>query len=202
MLMITSPRAALVRGFGLAAAATLMLSAGTARRAEALTLINPGSAPATEAVSDAMITQVRDGGQFGGRANVGGSHSGGGAHFGGGAHVGGGGFGGRAVHVGGGGFRGGHIGGFRSGGFAVAPVYRSHIGGYRYGGFRRGGYRYAGRPYFYRHHRFHRRFYGGYYPYYLYPRYHRCRIIWTYFGPRRVCHWHRWHRWHHRYRYW
>ncbi|MGY3405743.1 hypothetical protein ACVWZV_001856 [Bradyrhizobium sp. GM5.1] len=44
---------------------------------------------------------------------------------------------------------------------------------------------------------FHRRYYGGYYPYYSHPR--RCRVIWTYYGPRRVC---RWHRWHHPYRYW
>ena len=52
------------------------------------------------------------------------------------------------------------------------------------------------RPHYgYRH--FHRRYYGGYYPYYHYPR--RCRIIWTYYGPHRIC---RWHRWHHPYRYW
>lgn len=53
------------------------------------------------------------------------------------------------------------------------------------------------RPHYgYRH--FHRRYYyGGYYPYYHYPR--RCRVIWTYYGPRRVC---RWHRWHYPYRYW
>ncbi len=40
-------------------------------------------------------------------------------------------------------------------------------------------------------------YYGGYYPYYHYPR--RCRVIWTYYGPRRIC---RWHRWHYPYRYW
>ena len=38
---------------------------------------------------------------------------------------------------------------------------------------------------------------ADYYPYYNYPR--RCRVIWTYYGPRRVC---RWHRWHYPYRYW
>ena len=47
------------------------------------------------------------------------------------------------------------------------------------------GYRFA----HFRHHR--RFFHGGYYPYY----HHRCRIVWTHYGPRRVC----WHRWHHRY---
>ena len=88
---------------------------------------------------------------------------------------------------------GGHIGGFRA-----APAF--HGGGYRYGGFRHyGGFHRYGiyRPHYgYRH--FHRRYYyGGYYPYYNYPR--RCRVIWTYYGPRRVC---RWHRWHHPYRYW
>lgn len=45
---------------------------------------------------------------------------------------------------------------------------------------------------------FHRRYYYyGYYPYYHYPR--RCRVTWTYYGPRRIC---RWHRWHYPYRYW
>ena len=43
-----------------------------------------------------------------------------------------------------------------------------------------GGYRF--RTCF--HHR--RFFHGGYYPgYYAY--HHRCRIVWTYYGPRRVC---------------
>jgi len=91
-------------------------------------------------------------------------------------------------HIGGGHFSGGHFGG---GGWHGARV--AHFGGYRYGGFHR-GYRFA--------HFHHRRFFhGGYYPYY-YPYYHRhCRIVWTYYGPRRIC-WHRhWHRWHHRY-YW
>jgi hypothetical protein len=49
----------------------------------------------------------------------------------------------------------------------------------------------------------HRHFYGGYYPayyggYYYHP---ACRIVWTYYGPRRICGYHhwwhrRWHRWH------
>jgi hypothetical protein len=73
-----------------------------------------------------------------------------------------GGHGGGGFH--GGGFRGG---GFRGGGF-----------GHRYGGFHRGGYRYG---YFHRRH-FHRGFYYGssYYP-------RRCRIVWTHYGPRRIC---------------
>jgi hypothetical protein len=154
-----------MRLLGIAAAATLMLSAGTAQRAEALTLINPATSPATKAATDEFVTQVRHGG---------GGHGGGG-HF-----------------HGGGGFHGAHIGGFRA-----APAF--HGGGYRYGGFRHyGGYHRYGiyRPY-YGHRHFHRRYYyGGYYPTYHYPR--RCRIIWTYYGPRRIC---RWHRWHYPYRY-
>ena len=149
-----------MRMLRLAAVATLMLSSGTAHRAEAMTPINPAALPAAKAPSDDVI-QVRHGG---------------GGHFG-----------------------GGHFGGFHGGGFRAAPVF--HGGGMRYGGIHYGGYhRHWGgyyRPYYgYRH--FHRRYYyGGYYPYYHYPR--RCRIIWTYYGPRRIC---RWHRWHYPYGYW
>jgi hypothetical protein len=133
-----------MRLLGLAAAATLILSAGSARRADALTLINPATSPVTKAATDDFVTQVRHGG-----------HGGRGGHF--------------------------HGGGIRYGGFR-------HYGGYH----RHWGYR----PHYgYRH--FHRRYYyGGYYPSYHYPR--RCRIIWTYYGPRRVC---RWPRWHYPYRY-
>ncbi|UWU69296.1 hypothetical protein [Bradyrhizobium sp. NC92] len=177
MLMILGRRASPMRLLGLAAAATLMLSAGTARRAEALTLINPATSPVTKAATDDLVTQVRHGGHGG---------HGGGGHFHGGGFRGGGG------HIGG--FRGG---GFHGGGFRAAPAL--HGGGIRYGGFRHygGHHRHWGyRPHYgYRH--FHRRhYYGGYYPYYHYPR--RCRIIWTYYGPRRVC---RWPRWHYPYRY-
>jgi hypothetical protein len=174
----TSP----LRLLGLAAVAALTLSATTARRAEALSLINPATSPAAKAATDDLVTQVRHGG-------------GGGGHGGGGFH--GGGF------RGGGGFHGGggHFGGFHGGGFRAAPAF--HGGGIRYGGIHHyGGYHRYGvyRPYYgYRH--FHRRYYGGYYyggyyPYYHYPR--RCRIIWTYYGPRRIC---RWPRWHYPYRY-
>ena len=83
-------------------------------------------------------------------------------------------------HGGGGHIGGGHFGGhFGGGGWHGARV--AHFGGFHRG---------------FHHRRF---FHGGYYPYY-YPYYHhRCRIVWTYYGPRRVC-WHRhWHRWHHYY---
>lgn len=175
MLRIVDRRAGVLRLLGLVATAALMLVAGPARRAEALTLINPASSAAAKNATDGMITAVR--------------HGGGGGHVGGG-HMGGG-------HIGGGHFGGGHFGGYHGGGIRAA-----HIGGYRNGGVHRyGGFRHYGgyyhRPYYgYRH--FHRRhYYGAYYPYYHYPR--RCRVIWTYYGPRRVC---RWHRWHHPYRYW
>ena len=52
-----------------------------------------------------------------------------------------------------------------------------------------------------RHVHHHRRFfYGGYYPYYA-TYYPRCRIIYTYYGPRRVCGYRHWHhrRWYRRY---
>lgn len=177
MLRMLGRRASPMRLIGIAATATLMLSTGSAHRAEALTLINPATSPATKAAADDLVTQVRHGG---------GGHGGGG-HF-----HGGGGFRGGGGHFGG--FRGG---GFHGGGFRAAPAF--HGGGIRYGGFRHyGGYHRYGiyRPHYgYRH--FHRRYYyGGYYPYYHYPR--RCRIIWTYYGPRRVC---RWPRWHYPYRY-
>jgi hypothetical protein len=107
---------------------------------------------------------------------------GGGGHGGGGFH--GGGFHGGGFH--GGGFHGGGFHAFHGGGGWHGGGW--HGGGFRYGGFHHfGGHRFA---------HFHRRhfFYGGYYPYYYYP--HHCRIIWTYYGPRRVCGWHHWHRWH------
>ncbi|WP_439359356.1 hypothetical protein [Bradyrhizobium sp. DASA03007] len=172
MLRILDLKASPMRLLGIAAATTLMLSAGSARRAEALTLINPATSPATKAAAGDLVTQVRHGGHGGG------FHGGG---FRGGGH-----------------FGGFHGRGFHGGGFRAAPAF--HGGGYRYGGFRHyGGYHRYGiyRPHYgYRH--FHRRYYyGGYYPYYHYPR--RCRIIWTYYGPRRVC---RWPRWHYPYRYW
>jgi hypothetical protein len=86
----------------------------------------------------------------------------------------------RGGHGGGGGFKGGGTA-FHGGSFRAAPAFGG--GGYR--AFHSGGNRHAN----YRHH-FHRRFY--YAPsYYAYP--HDCRVIWTDYGPRRICHrpWHR-----------
>jgi hypothetical protein len=102
-----------------------------------------------------------------------------------------------------GGHGGGHGGGFHGGGFHGGGFHGG--GGFRgfHGGFHRGGF--AGRHVFVGHrahfrgrHFFRSRFYGGYYPYYYGP---RCRVIWTYYGPRRICPTHRWHhrRWHRRY---
>jgi hypothetical protein len=159
----------LVRSACLAAAAVFALSTMPAQRAQAMSPVNPGTAPAQSTADDLMI-QVR-------------GHGGGGGHGIGGGHVGGG-------HIG-----GGHFGGARFGGGGWHGARVAHFGGYRYGGFRHyGGHRFA------RFHH-HRRFFHGGYPYYsYYPYYHhRCRIVWTHYGPRRVC-WHRhWHRWHHRY---
>ena len=85
------------------------------------------------------------------------------------------------------------------GGFRAAPVFRG--GGMRY------GYRHVyHRPHFYHRHHFHRRFYAPrYYGYpYSYGYRHRyCRVIWTYYGPRKICKYRPW--WRHRYygyRYW
>ena len=97
---------------------------------------------------------------------------------------------------GGGGFHGGgfHGGGFHGGGFH---------GGFHGGGWHGGGWHGGGWHGGWHGHRFghfhHRRFFygGGYYPSY-YGYYHRpyCRVIWTYYGPRRIC------GWHHRRHYW
>lgn len=137
------------------------------QRAEAVSLASPLAVPVTKAAADGLATGVRYG------SHGGGFHGGG---FRGGGFRGG----GAAFHRG---------GGFRGGGVAFHR-------GYRYGGFHRyygGGYRYAyHRPYFHRRH-FHRGFYYG--PSYSYPR--RCRVIWTHYGPRRICRpwWHRHHHW-------
>ncbi|MDB5576027.1 MAG: hypothetical protein JWR80_1203 [Bradyrhizobium sp.] len=194
MLNVPDPRRAL-RGFGLAAAAMLLLTAATGQRAEALSLINPGAVPVAKCASDALTTEVRGGH---------GGHGGGGGFRGGG---GGGGFRGG----GGGGFRGGggfHGGGFRGGGAAI------HGGGFRGGGFRAGpafhrggGYRYAApgiirhhhvgprRAYFHHRHHIRPRYYG-YAPAY-YPRRY-CKIVLTYYGPRKICRYRPWH--HHHWR--
>jgi hypothetical protein len=175
MMNLANLRRRLAQSFGIAAAAALMMSA--AQRAEALTPVHPGASPIAKIASDALITEVRGG-------HGGGGHGGGGGFHGGGFH------GGPAFHGGG--------GGFRSGGavFHGAGMRAFHGGGFHH----HGGARFI----FARHHHHHfgRGFYGygyEYYPtyYYDYPR--RCRTIWTYYGPRRICHYHRWHHyWHHR----
>ena len=190
----------LVRRLGVTAAALLAFAAASQQRAEALSLASPGTAPVAKFATDDLTTEVRHGGHGGG----GGFRGGGGGGFRGG---GGGGFRGGGFH--GGGFRGGgaafHGGGFRGGGFAVhrggfraAPVFRG--GGMRY------GYRHVyHRPHFHHRHHFHRRFYApryyGYPGYYHGYRHRYCRVIWTYYGPRKICRYRPWYRHHYRVRY-
>lgn len=181
---------------GLAAAAIFVLNTASQPRAEALSLASPGTAPLAKYASDGLTTEVRGG--HGGGGHGGGGRGGGGFHGGGGFRGGG----GAAFH--GGGFRGGGVA-FHGGGYRAAPVFRG--GGYRSSGIRYGGYRAA--PY-YRHHHVHRRFYAPiYYGYpraYTYPQ-RRCRVIWTDYGPRKICRYrpvHRHHYWRyrgHHYRY-
>jgi hypothetical protein len=175
MTKISGAARGLVRCAGLAAAAMLVLSAAPQQRAEALSLASPGTLPVAKYASEGMTIEVRGG------------HGGG--HGGGGFRGGGGGF--HGARIGGGGFHAARIGG----GYRAAHIYRG--GGYRAAHIYRGGYRFAGVHRFHRHH-FHRRFY--YAPsYYHYPR--RCRIVWTYYGPRKICRWHRHHHWRLPYRY-
>jgi hypothetical protein len=154
-VMLANPRRLLVAFVGVAAAAALMLVAAPAQRAQALSLINPGTAPlSAKYASDGLITEVRGG--------HGGGHGGGGRGFHGGFH--------------GGGFRGFH-GGFHRGGFAG----RHHVGGWH-------------RPHRRGRHVFRPRFYGP--SYYVGP---RCRMVWTAYGPRKLCRYRPWHhRWHRR----
>jgi hypothetical protein len=177
MITIPDPRRGFVRCLGLAAVAMLALSAAPGQRAEAMSLSNPGAISTAKYLSDGLTTEVRFGGGGGGGGRGGGG--GGGFRGGGGGFHGG---GGAAFH--GGGVRSGAM--FRGGGFRAGHVFRG-------GGYRNGGFRFAHR------HHFRPRFYG-YAPYYdYYP--HRCRIVWTYYGPRRICY-HRHHRWHHRRIFW
>ena len=179
------PGRGLVRRLRLAAAAVFVLAAASPQRAEALSLASPGAAPLAKLVTEEMAIQVR-----GGHGHGGGGRGGGGFHGGGGFRG-----GGAAFH--GGGFRGGGVA-IHGGGFRAAPAFRG--GGFRYGGIRHGGYRVA--PH-YRHHHFHRRYYApAYYAsprYYSYPRRY-CRVVWTYYGPRKICRYRPWLR--HHYCYW
>lgn len=164
-----------LRSLCLASVAMLALAAAPDRRAEAMSLINPGAAPAAKHATDGLAIEIRGHGGHGG----GGFHGGHGGGFrGGGAAIHGGGFG-----------SGGAV--FHGGVYRAGPVFRGS-------GIRYGGYRFAHR------HRAHRGFFLGpsyYYDYSYYYPYRRCRIVWTYDGPRRVCHvrhWHRYWRHHHR----
>jgi hypothetical protein len=203
MMTIPYPSRAVVR-WGLAAAAIFALSAAQGQRAEALSLINPGAASAAQHVSGGLTTEVRDGhggggfrgggGGFRGGGGFHGSFRGGGTAFhgggfrGGGAAFRGGGFRSGSAAFRGGGFRAGHV--FRGGGFRAAHLHRG--GGYRYGGYYHRGHRFAHRRHF------HSRFYGYGRSYYYPHRY--CRVIWTYYGPRKICRYRPWyhHHWRHR----
>jgi len=142
---------------GLAAAAMLALSAAAPSQHAKAMSLIGPGAAPIAKASSGGMTTEVRGGGGGG----GGGHGGGGGGHGGG----GGGF-----HGGGGGFRaGGPV--FRGGAFHARPA------------FHRAGFRFA-----HRHHFRSRFFYGAsYYPYYDYYPYRRCRIILTYYGPRRVC---------------
>ena len=183
-MAISDPGRGLVRRLGVTAAALFAFAAASQQRAEALSLASPGTAPSAKFATDDLTTEVRHGGHGGG----GGGFRGGGFH--------GGGFrgGGAAFH--GGGFRGGG-GAIHRGGFRAAPVF--HGGGMRYGV--RHVYH---RPHFHHRHHFHRRFYApSYYgyPYYYGYRHRYCRVIWTYYGPRKICRYRPWYRHHWRVRY-
>jgi hypothetical protein len=177
MMRVADRRRGLVRCFSFAAAAVLLLAAVPGERAEAMSPISPGSAPAAKFASGGLMAEVRFG------------HGGGGGH-GGGFH--GGGFHGGGFH--GSGFHGGgfHGGGFRGGGWHGGGM---HVGHWHGGGGWHRGWHGGGFHHGYRFHH-HRRFYGGGYYYPAYYHHRRCRVIWTYYGPRRICRWHHWrHYW-------
>ena len=163
-MKIPNSRRGLVRGIGVAAVTIWALAAMAGQRAEALTLVNPGTVPAVKYASEGLTTEVRGG------------HGGHGGH---GFH---------------GGFRGGGAR-FHGGGMRAGHVFRG-------GGIRYGGYHVA------RHHRRHFVFRRHYAPVYYAAYHHRryCRVIWTYYGPRKICRYRPWfqhYRRHHRFhRYW
>jgi hypothetical protein len=192
MMNIANLGRRMAQSLSLAAAAVLVMS--TTQYAQALSPVSPATSLISKAASEAPITQVHGPGGGGGHGGGGGMHGGGGGMHGGGGgmHIGGGGMhiGGGAMHGGGGGM---HIGG--SGMHAVTGGGFHHPGGH---------FIFA---HHHHHHHFGRGFYGyGYddYPaYYYYPR--RCPIVWTHYGPRRICHYHRWHHYrhhHHRRHHW
>lgn len=192
MMTISGAAHGLVRRAGLAAVAVFAVTAISHERAEAFSLASPAAAPSAKYASEGITIEVRGGHGGGGRGGGGG----------GGFRGGGGGFHGGGFH--GGGFRGGGFRAYHGGGFRAAPIYRG--GGYRhFGGYRAHRYTYS-RPFYHRRHFVHRRhfFHRRYYaPYYSYPRcyygYRVCRVVWTYYGPRKVC---RCRPWRHRHHYW
>ena len=70
MMKVSDPGRGAIRGsfrsLGLAAAAMLLLTAATGQRAEALSLINPGAVPSAKYASDGLTTEVRGGHGHGG----------------------------------------------------------------------------------------------------------------------------------------
>ena len=176
------------RSLGLAAAAILLLAAATGQRAEALSLINPGAVPSAKSASDGLTTEVRGG--HGGHGHGGFRGGGGGGFRGGGAAIHGGRFHGGGAVFRGGGFRAGPAfhrgGGYR---FAAPGIVRHHHVGPR-------------RVHFHHRHHFRPRYYGYapvYYPQRYYPR-RFCKVVWTYYGPRKICRYRPWHHHHWRYR--
>ena len=173
MMKIPDPGRGLVRCLGLAAAAILVLSAAASQRAEALSLINPGAAPTAKHVSDGLTTEGSAAMAVAVMAVTAAvaaavsrrrrrGLSCGGSQW------------RRRFH--GGGFRsGGAV--FHGGGFRTGHVFRG--GGFRHGGFA-----------FRHHHHFHRHFY--YAPSYYYYPHRRCRVVWTYYGPRKICRYRPW----------
>ena len=174
-----------VRGLGFAAAAIFVLVASSQQRAEALSLASPGTAPSTKAASDGSMIQFAAVTAVEAAMVAAGSM----------AEV-------VASTVVASTVVASTAEAFMAA--VSAPRRAFHGGGYR--AFHYGGYRHAYyRPHFHHRAHFHRRFY--YAPsYYAYP-YRYCRVVWTYYGPHRICHrsWYRhhyrYHRWHH-YRYW
>ena len=198
-MAISDPGRGLVRRLGVTAAALFAFAAASQQRAEALSLASPGAASSVKYTTDGLATEVRHGGGggFRGGGGGGGFRGGGGGGFrGGGVAFHGGGFRGGGAAFRGGGFRGGGVA-IHRGGFRAAPVFRG--GGMRY------GYRHIyHRPHFRHRHHFHRRFYApAYYsyPYYYGYRHRYCRVIWTYYGPRKICRYRPWYRHHWRVRY-
>ena len=195
-MAISDPGRGLVRRLGVTAAALFAFAAASQQRAEALSLASPGTAPSAKYATDGLTTEVRHGG-----------------------HGGGGGGGVSAV-----------VEAVVSAAAAVAftaaaseaAVLRSMAAGSEAAALRsivaafaprrssvaaacRYGYRHVyHRPHFHHRHHFHRRFYApSYYgyPYYYGYRHRYCRVIWTYYGPRKICRYRPWYRHHWRVRY-